>query len=134
MKTIPPFIIDQLNQTQKNFIWNGLNPKIKNLTFNNNFENGGLKNVKIAAEISRLQSSWIRRLFDEKSHVWKMPTLHIIHKSLGKKFALHSNLKVNQKLIKNFPKYYKKVINTWNNKFSCHTLVPPANNISVFMV
>ena len=88
MKTIRPFIIDQLNQTQKNFIWNGLNPKIKNLTFNNNFENGGLKNVKIAAEISRLQSSWIRTLFDEKSHVWKMPTLHIIHKSLGKKFDL----------------------------------------------
>ena len=37
VKTIQPSIIDQLNKTQKNFIWNGLNPKIKNSTFNNNY-------------------------------------------------------------------------------------------------
>ena len=37
-KTTRPSIIDQLNKTQKNFIWNGLNPKIKNS--NNNYENG----------------------------------------------------------------------------------------------
>ena len=43
VKTIPPSIIYQLNKTQKNFIWNGLNPKIKNSTINNNHENGGLK-------------------------------------------------------------------------------------------
>ena len=35
-KIIPPSIIGQLNQTQKNFIWNGLNPNIKNSTINNN--------------------------------------------------------------------------------------------------
>ena len=29
VKTIPPSIINQLNKTQKKFIWNGLNPKIK---------------------------------------------------------------------------------------------------------
>ena len=43
VKTIPPSIIDQLNKTQKNFIWNRLNSKIKNSTINNNYENGGLK-------------------------------------------------------------------------------------------
>ena len=32
VKTIPPSITDQLNKTQKNFIWNWLNPKIKNST------------------------------------------------------------------------------------------------------
>ena len=52
VKTTPPSIIDQLNKTQKNFIWNGLNPKIKNSTINNNYENGGLKNVDIGAKIS----------------------------------------------------------------------------------
>ena len=60
-KTIPPSqrpsIIDQLNKTQKNFISNGLNPKIKNSTINNNCENGGLRDVNIAAKISSLQSS-----------------------------------------------------------------------------
>ena len=68
VKTIPPSIIDQLNKTKKNFIWNGLNPKIKNSTINNNYENDGLKNVIIAAKISSLQSSRTKRLFDENFH------------------------------------------------------------------
>ena len=34
VKTIPPYIIDQLNKKQKNFIWNELNIKIKNSTIN----------------------------------------------------------------------------------------------------
>ena len=112
VKTIPPSIIDQLNKTQKNFIWNRLNPKIKNSTINNNYENGGLKNVNIAAKISSYQSSWITRLFDENFHDLKILPLHIIHKSLGKKFVFHSNLKAHKKLTKSFPKYYREIINT----------------------
>ena len=81
VKTIPPSIIDQLNKTQKNFIWKGLKPKIKNSNINNNYENGGIKNVNIAAKISSLQSSWIKRLFDENFYDWKILPLHIIHKS-----------------------------------------------------
>ena len=57
VKTIPPSITDQLNKTQKNFIWNGLKPKIKNSTINNIYKNGGLKNVNIAAKMSSFQSS-----------------------------------------------------------------------------
>ena len=53
VKTIPPSKIDQLNKTQKNFIWNELNSKMKNSTINHNYENGGLKNVNIAVKISR---------------------------------------------------------------------------------
>ena len=67
VKTIPPCIIDQLNKTQKNFIWKGLNPKIKNSTINNNYQNGGLKNINIAAKISSLQNSWMKKLFDENN-------------------------------------------------------------------
>ena len=108
VKTMPPSIIDQLNKRQTNFIWSRLNPKIKNSTINNNYENDGLKNVNIAAKISSFQSYWIKRLFDEKFHDWKIFPLHIIHKLLGKKFVFHSNLKVNKKLTKSFPKYYKE--------------------------
>ena len=126
VKTIPPFIIDQLNKTQKNFIWNGLNPKIKNSTINNNYENSGLKNVNIAAKISSLQSSWIKKLFNGNFHDLKIIPLHIIHKSLRKKSVFHSNSKVNKKLTKSFPKYYREVINTWGSKFLCQTLVPSA--------
>ena len=38
----------------------------------------------------------------------------------------HSNLKVNKKLTKSFPKYYGEIINVWGNKFSCQALVPAA--------
>ena len=82
MKTIPPSIIDLLNKTQKNFIWNELNPKIKISTIDNNYKNGGLKNIDIAASISSLQSSLIKRLFDKNLHDCEILQLHIIHKSL----------------------------------------------------
>ena len=96
------------------------------MTINNNYENGGLKNVNIAAKISSLQSSWIKRLFYENIHGWKILPLHIIHKSLGKTCVFHFNLKVNKKLTKNFPKYYREIIKTWGSKFSCQALVPSA--------
>ena len=48
--------MDQINKIQKNFIWNGLNPKITNSTINNNYKNGGLKDGNIAAKINSLQS------------------------------------------------------------------------------
>ena len=51
MKTTPSSITDQLQKTQ-NFIWNGLNHKIKNLTINNNYKNGGLQNVNTLKKIS----------------------------------------------------------------------------------
>ena len=103
-----------------------LNPKIKNSASNNNYENGALKNVNIAAKISSLQSSWIKRLFDGNFHDWKILPFHIIHKSLGKKFVFQSNVQINKKLIKNFSKYYREIINTWYSKFSCKTLAPSA--------
>ena len=75
-KTISPSIMHKLNKIQNNFIWNELNPKMKNLTINNIYENGELKNVYIAAKVSSLQSSWIKRLFNKNFYGWKMLPLH----------------------------------------------------------
>ena len=72
----------------------------KNSTINNNYEDGTLKNVNIAA----------KRLFDENFHDWKMLPLHIIHNSLGKKFVFYSNIRVNKKVTKSFPKYFEKFL------------------------
>ena len=126
-------IIDVLNKTQRNFIWNWLNSKVNNSTINNNYKNGGLRNVNIAAKISSLQSSWIKKLFNENFHDWKILPLHIIHKSLGKKIVFHSNLKVNKKSTKSFLKYNREIINTWGSKFSCQTLVVPFAILSQFL-
>ena len=69
-----------------------------------------IKNVIIASKISSIQSFWIKRLFDKNFRDWKMLPLHIIHKSLGKKFVFHSNLKLNKKLTKSFPKYCREIM------------------------
>ena len=45
---------------------------------------------------------------------------------------LKVNLKVNKKLTKNFPKYYREIINTWGSKFPCQTLVPSAISSQFF--
>ena len=45
----------------------------------------------------------------------------------------HSNLKVNKKLTNSFPKYYIKIINTWDNKFSCQTLLVSSAMLSQFL-
>ena len=97
---------------------------------NKNYRNGGLKNINITAKISSLQSPWIKRLFKGNFHDWKILPLHIIYKSLGKKFVFYSNLQINKKLTKNFPKYYKET-NTWGSKFSCQTSDVSRRNLRI---
>ena len=65
---VPTQIINELNKIQKEFIWNGSNPKMKHSTLCNKYENGGLKNVNISSYVISLQCSWIKRLYDNSSH------------------------------------------------------------------
>ena len=69
---VPTQIINELNKIQKEFIWNGSNPKIKHSTLCNKYENGGLKNVDILSKVIRLQCLWIKRLYDNFYHPWKI--------------------------------------------------------------
>ena len=96
VKTIPNSIIQELNKIQNEFIWKTCNPKIKHDTLCKNFENGGLKNVDIMYKLVSLQCSWIKRLYDNSSHNWKVIPLHMIIQKLGKKFLFYSNLGVIQ--------------------------------------
>ena len=80
----PTQIIKELNKIQKEFIWNGSNPKIKYSTLCNKYENGGLKNVDILCKVINLQCSWVKRLYDNSSHPWKIMPSHLINTYLGK--------------------------------------------------
>ena len=104
VKITPPSITNQLNKIQNIFIWNRLNPKIKNLTINNKYENSGLKHVNNVAKKISLKSSRSKTFFDGNFLAWKMLPLHIIHKSLGKYFLHHCNFPPNKKLTMIFPK------------------------------
>ena len=69
---VPTQIINELNKIQKEFIWNGSNPKIKHSNLCNKYENGGLKNMDILSKVISLQCSSINRLYDNLSHPWKI--------------------------------------------------------------
>ena len=73
-------------------------------------------NIEKRTLISKLLE---KGLFDGNFHDCEVLPFHIIHKSLGENFLFYSNLQVNKKLIKNFPTYYRQIINTWKSKFSC---------------
>ena len=126
VKTIPNTTIEELNKIQKNFIWNNSKPKIKNCTLSGNYLNGGLKNVNIKAKIISLQLSWIKRLFDNNSHNWKIIPLGFINKYLEKNFKFHSNLQIDSKYVQTFPKYFKEIIIAWSRNLACKPDIPSA--------
>ena len=126
VKTFPNTTVEELNKIQKNFIWNNSKPKIKYCTLSGSYLDGSLKNVNIKAKIISLQCSWIKRLFGNNSHNWKIIPLGFINKYLGKDFKLHSNLQIDSKYVKTFPKYFKEVINAWSKNLACKPNIPSA--------
>ena len=75
--------IDIMYKIQKNFIWQGKKAKIKHSTLCNGYENGGLKNVDLRNKITSIQCSWVKRLFEDDFHDWKVIPLLLIGKHLG---------------------------------------------------
>ena len=69
---IPNQIIDALQQIQKDFLWNLSSPKVKHETICKDFQHGGLKNADIRSKIISLLCSWIKKLYDESFHEWKI--------------------------------------------------------------
>ena len=92
--------------------------KIKHNTIRNVYNNGGFKSVDIISKIVRLQCSWIRRLFDNNYHQWKIITIALIGKHLNKNFKFHSNLSFDIRSLEKFPKYYKEIFNNWAKHLS----------------
>ena len=78
---VPTEIISVLERIQKTFLWPS-KPKIKNGTLCSDFKHGGLKNVNINKKIISLQCSWMRRLYNDSFHEWKVIPLKLIKKIL----------------------------------------------------
>ena len=97
---VPQVFIDQLNKIQKDFIWNLKHPKIRYSILCNAYENRGLKIVHILNQLTSLQCSWIKRLYDTTTHCWKIIPAFLIRKKLGKNFIFHSNQSINANKLK----------------------------------
>ena len=97
--------------------------KIKHEILCNFFEEGGLKNVDINSQNASLQCSWVKRLYDDKFHEWKLIPLHLIKSTLGIK--LHSNLDFEDSKIPTFPTFYKQLFCNWQKyPFSSSVMIP----------
>ena len=110
-------IIDELEKIQKKFIWNNSTPKIKQETLRMDYKNGGLKNANIRMKITSLQCSWIKRLYDNNFHVWKIILKYLISKTFGSMFKFHPNLNFKKDLLKQFPAFYRSIFNNWKTYF-----------------
>ena len=91
---------------QETFMWHSTpkkKKKKKNLCYD--FKHGGLKNVNIQKKKISLQCSWVRRLYDDSFHEWKVILLKLTKKSFESHFKLHSNLLFNISCINDFPSF-----------------------------
>ena len=115
---VPNYVITELEKIQK-FLWETSTSKIKHDTLcNDEYKDGGLKNVDIWKKIISLLCSWIKRLYDDLFHDWKIILLHLNNKTFGKSFIFHSSLSFKKKLIKSFLSFYKEILLNWKTLFS----------------
>ena len=69
-------------------------------------------------KIASLQCSWIKRLYDDSFHEWKLIPLKLIKKSFGDELKFHSNLSFNNSYVRHFPCFYKNILLNWKQYLS----------------
>ena len=88
--SVPTHITKALEAIQTSFLWSNPNPKIKHKTLCKRYENGGLKNVDIRNNVNSLQSSWVKRLYNDFFHEGKFIPLYQLNKTFCPSFKFHS--------------------------------------------
>ena len=102
---VPKQIIEEIENVQKSFFWSQSTPKIKPSTLCNSVRRSGLTNVYIKTKIANLQCSWIKRLYEDSFHEWKLIPLHLIHTTITAAFKFHPSLASFQ--LDEFPNFYQ---------------------------
>ena len=114
-------ITDEVTKIHISFIWHDSSPKINHETLRMEFKAGDLKNIDIRFKFVSLQCSWVKKLYGDCFHEWKMIPLHLLNKYFGPSFKFHSNLHFESKLLRHFPSFYKQILMNWKN-ISLHLL------------
>ena len=114
---LPSTTIAQLEKIQKKLIWKNGNPKLKYTTLCNEYEQGGQKNVNIFFKITSLQCFWVKKLYYDSFHSWKVIPLFLIKNHVGKNFIFHFNLSIKKKAVEKFPKFYQELLTRWEKIF-----------------
>ena len=121
---VPNTVIEELKQMQKTFLWDNKKAKIKQNTLCNNYKDRGLKNVDIEHKIASLKCSWVKRLYIENFHEWKIIPLHYINKLFGINLKFHSNINTPKNTLSYFPSFYKDILKLWSKYYSNQPCLP----------
>ena len=79
MSKIPKEIGKLIEKIHSDFIWDKKWPNIKHSTLIGDDSKGGLKDIDILSRFKSLHLFWLKRLFGENYHPWKLIPLHYIN-------------------------------------------------------
>ena len=82
---------------------------IKHSTLCNGYETRGIKNDNLRNKITSMQFSWVKRLFENDFHDWKVIPLFLIGKHLGKNFKSHNNIDISNDILSKFSSFYQDI-------------------------
>ena len=82
------------------------------------YEKGGLRDIDIEKRVKALRLSWVKRLYDDTEHEWKIIPKFFLGKISYNIF--YPNLKI--KLTCKIPTFYKNVIKEWEEIAVCNPL------------
>ena len=113
MSSVPDRILAQLEIVHKEFIWGGKKSKIKHSTLISDYSCGGLRDVDIRSKIKALQLSWLKRLYDNNFHPWKIIPSRLFL-SISSTIFYPNLVTDNMYAKENLPLFYKNIINYWS--------------------
>ena len=93
-------------------------------TLCNGYEMGGIKKVDLRNKITSMQCSWVKRLFEDGFHDWKIIPLFVISKHLGKNFKFHNNIDISNNILSKFPSFYQNIFIKWISNFTLKSTFP----------
>ena len=115
LANVPPRIVEELSSIQNKFIWKSKTPKIRHSTSVADYQDGGIKNVDVAAKLKALKLTWVRRLQDDNRHPWKVIPSKILTLPNGDS-VFHRNFRLSQSLLTTISLlavFYRELLEFW---------------------
>ena len=82
--------------------------------------------VDVFTKVISLECSWIKRLYDENFHEWKIISSYLTKTIFCEKFKFHPCLDPSIRSLKNVPNFYKEMITNWAKCLSGFPSLPSA--------
>ena len=71
-----------------------------------------------------MQCSWVKKLFEDNFHDWKVIPLFLVGKHVGENFKFHNNIDANNNMLLRFPSFHQDVFIKWINNYPSKPTVP----------